>query len=96
MNTTVFYNKPPTAIHLPAQRPFLPNNPFLPIDHSNVEVPSPRLALTASFIADGTRLLAEGSRVSVDDEDRSGYEDWVGDLKPGELADHPLLPVVYP
>lgn len=31
----------------------------------------------------------------VDDEDRSSYEAWLSDLAPGDLADHPLLPIVW-
>jgi len=33
--------------------------------------------------------------VAMDDEDRSSYEGWLRDLKPGAVADHPLLPIVW-
>lgn len=24
------------------------------------------------------------------------YDDWIEDVEPGDVADHPLLPIVYP
>ena len=42
------------------------------------------------------RVVLEHFTPGIDDEDRSGYEDWIKDVEPGEVADHPLLPVVYP
>ena len=35
-------------------------------------------------------------RHEPDAEDRTSYEDWLPDIEPGAVADHPLLPVVWP
>ena len=53
-----------------------------------------RLALTASYIADGARTIDKANRACVDDEDRSGYEGWIDDIEPGEKIVHPLVPLV--
>lgn len=53
-----------------------------------------RLALTASFIADGARTIDKANRARVDDEDRSGYEDWISDIEPGAQIDHALVPLL--
>jgi hypothetical protein len=37
----------------------------------------------------------EASPYAMEDEDKSSYEAWLGDLEPGAVADHPLLPIVW-
>jgi len=39
--------------------------------------------------------LKPSSMVKMDDEDRSSYEEWLKDLAPGAVADHPFLPIVW-
>ncbi|KAG2486954.1 hypothetical protein HYH03_014451 [Edaphochlamys debaryana] len=71
----------------------------------------PRLALSVCFFADGSRLLARDSDPSVrpellHDEDAESYAPWLSAdglagrgakaLKPGAVAKHRLLPVVWP
>ena len=65
----------------------------------------PRLALAASYFADGATVLpytndatAEGffMRQFIDTEDAQAYEGWVNDIPPGYPAVHPKLPLVYP
>lgn len=64
----------------------------------------PRGALAISFIADGTRILQkESSSVKREmlkndkyGEDRESYADWIGEIRPGGLARHKLLPIVWP
>lgn len=53
-----------------------------------------RLALAVSFIGDGARLLPDDASMRVENEDRSSYEDWIGDLSPGDVADHSCLPLL--
>ena len=36
-----------------------------------------------------------GTLVAMDDEDRSSYENWLKDIAPGAVVDHPFLPVVW-
>jgi hypothetical protein len=60
----------------------------------------PRLALSVSYFADGARLLARKSDPSVraaraHGEDYESYAAWIGDLKDGAVAAHPLLPLVH-
>ena len=61
----------------------------------------PRLALTASYFADGAKVLARKGDSSVrqqllHDEDAESYQGWLKDVKDGAVAVHKLLPLVYP
>jgi len=53
-----------------------------------------RVAFTVSFFADGGRIVDEAALAVVNDEDHPSYDAWLGDVDPGGLADHALLPVV--
>ena len=53
---------------------------------------TPRRALAASFFADGARRLRRARR-PPHDEDTESFADWVGDVRPGQLARHRLLPL---
>jgi ectoine hydroxylase-related dioxygenase (phytanoyl-CoA dioxygenase family) len=59
----------------------------------------PRTALAVTFIADGARTLdtrARSLRKGMrHDEDAESYGDWLGAVKPGAPARHPLLPLTY-
>ncbi|CAK0849093.1 unnamed protein product [Prorocentrum cordatum] len=55
----------------------------------------PRLAWALSYIADDTRLLGlrEDAKLELM-EDAVSFEDWIGDVPPGAVVDHPLVPLV--
>jgi len=53
------------------------------------------VAAAAAATEEATSPAPQQVVVPIDDEDRSSYEEWVGDLAPGAVADHPLLPVVW-
>jgi ectoine hydroxylase-related dioxygenase (phytanoyl-CoA dioxygenase family) len=65
----------------------------------------PRAALAVCFFVDGARVRAVGpgggggggaaGRRRGEDEDAESAAAWIGDLRPGAVARHPLLPVVY-
>lgn len=56
-----------------------------------------RAAWTVSYFADGAKVLAtRHTRRKLQDEDGWSYQAWRKDLKEGQVARHPLLPVVYP
>ena len=61
-------------------------------------LPRPRVALAFSYFADGAnRLPSKGSRLPHA-EDAESYADWTrgqGAVKPGRIARHPLLPLVW-
>jgi hypothetical protein len=54
----------------------------------------PRRAMAFSFFADGATRLRKPRR-SVHDEDAESYQAWIKDMKPGALARHKLLPLVW-
>ena len=59
----------------------------------------PRHALSVCYFLDGARRLTgrEGHLRQVPhEEDEWSYGDWLVDVKSGEAARHPALPVVYP
>ncbi len=50
-----------------------------------------------SYFADGTRVLPAAVRAGrLNDEDRESYAGWLGQLRDGAPARHPLLPLVHP
>jgi len=55
----------------------------------------PRMAIAIAYIADGVRIRGDDTEAKMDDEDRRSYEAWLSDLKPGGIAKHELLPLVY-
>jgi len=55
---------------------------------------SARMALAMTYIADGTRIRGDDVDADVDDEDSFSYRAWLGDLSPGSIAEHELLPLV--
>ena len=55
-----------------------------------------RVAFTASYVADGARLLDENVLGRQDGEDSISYEGWADDIAPGDVIDHELLPLVWP
>ena len=55
-----------------------------------------RVAFTASYVADGARLLDEHVLGRQDGEDSISYEDWIDDIVPGDIIAHNLLPLVWP
>jgi hypothetical protein len=61
---------------------------------------TPRLALAVSYFADGARVRPQKGRNlragAHDMEDLESFRDWLKELKPGAVADHHLLPVVFP
>jgi ectoine hydroxylase-related dioxygenase (phytanoyl-CoA dioxygenase family) len=57
-------------------------------------LPGERMAFTVSYFVDGATRLPAGAR--PDDEDGESWAAWVADVKPGRVAQHELLPVVWP
>lgn len=53
-----------------------------------------RLALSVSYIKDGTRLLPRRYAGRLQSEDKESYAEWVADLKDGAVARHSMLPMV--
>ena len=62
--------------------------------------PRDRLALAISYVSAAAHVLdnqdEEGLRRRPDDEDRESYSDWIGAVEGGAVADHKMLPIVYP
>ena len=57
----------------------------------------PRFALSICYFADGAkRMDAKHLRRSPHEEDLWSYESWLKDIKPGAVARHPELPLVWP
>ena len=59
-----------------------------------------RLALSITYFADGARLLPRRGKAVrrhlQHHEDYESYSGWINDLRDGAVAQHDLLPVVYP
>ncbi|GAQ88817.1 hypothetical protein KFL_004610120 [Klebsormidium nitens] len=56
-----------------------------------------RAALSISYFADGARVLdTRHARRKPHDEDAWSFRGWRQALREGDLANHPLLPLVYP
>lgn len=60
------------------------------------QLPDSRFAFTVSFFADGARLVDDLAIRTVNDEDAPSYQAWIEECEPGDVLDHPLLPIVYP
>jgi hypothetical protein len=57
----------------------------------------PRYALSVCYFADGARRLdTDQLRRVPHDEDAWSYDSWLKDIKPGAVAKHPELPIVWP
>jgi hypothetical protein len=60
---------------------------------------APRTALAACYFLDGARVreqgIGGGGGARGEDEDAESVAEWIGQVKPGAAARHPLLPVVY-
>jgi len=56
----------------------------------------PRHALSVCYFLDGARRLErEKCRQDPHTEDAWSYDDWIGDVREGDVARHPALPVVF-
>ncbi|KAG0615216.1 hypothetical protein M758_5G024000 [Ceratodon purpureus] len=56
-----------------------------------------RAAWTVSYFADGARILeSRHARRKLQEEDGWSYRAWRKDMREGQVARHPLLPLVYP
>lgn len=60
------------------------------------QLPDSRFAFTVSFFADGARLVDDLAIRGVNDEDAPSYQAWIEECEPGDVLEHPLLPIVYP
>eukprot|EP00913_Durusdinium_trenchii_P027106 g25437.t1 len=50
-----------------------------------------RMAFTASYFADGALVMAP-----AETEDAPSFTSWLRDLRPGDQAEHPELPLLAP
>lgn len=52
--------------------------------------------MTLCYIPDGARTQPDDCEFGPDEEDTMSYEEWIEEVEPGEVIDHPLVPLVYP